>query len=210
LHRCRYCLHFDPRVLACEHPNILPVERVLDPDEIRDCPYFVYLPTRKARAKKSLLRLSLETWRVVVFLVICFGLLYVGLGKYITGGGGETVLEARLEEPGTVMMDETFDLVARIENKGKRAAKGITFRFGKETLGAVELMEVDPPLPPEAWKETKTEVAINIGGLPTGEAYLLRFTFRPLKTGRFPFRIVVFAENTRAPQSLKSYIYIKR
>jgi hypothetical protein len=210
LHRCRYCLHFDYRVLACEHPNILPVERIIDPDETRDCPYFVYLPTRKAKARKSFLRLSLGTWRAAIFLLICFGLLYIGMGRYLTGGSGEAILEARLEEPGTVMMDETFDLVARVENKGKKSAEGVSFRFGKDTLGAVELMEVDPPLPPQAWKATEAAVTVDIGRLPAGEAYLLRFTFRPLKAGRFPFSLVVFAKNAQTPQILKSYLYIER
>jgi hypothetical protein len=197
-------------VLACEHPNILPVERILDPDETRQCPYFVYRSTRGVKAKKVFLHLSLLFWQALVIALVCFGLIYLGLGKYLKGKSGDAILEANLEEPGTVMLDETFDLVARVENKGKKTAEQVTFRFGKDALTAVQLMEVDPPLPPEAWRESEKAVTINIGKVPAGEVHLLRFTLRPLKTGRFPLRLVVYAKNAQAPRILKSYIYIER
>jgi hypothetical protein len=150
LDRCRYCLHFDPRVLACEHPDILPVERILDPDEHRECPYFVYLPSRKLKPRKVFLQLSLEVWKTIMVALICFALLYVGLGKYFGRSGPGVVLVASMDEPGTVMSDETFDTVVRLENQGKKTAQHVTCRLGKEVLAIVELMGVDPP--PLEWK----------------------------------------------------------
>lgn len=140
--------------------------------------------------------------------LVCFGLLYFGLGKYRGAGNEQAVLEAKMEEPGTVMSDETFDIVARVENKGKQEAEHVTCRLGKETLEIVELMEVDPP--PRDWKESQGGYIVDVGSLPPGEVQLMRLTFRPLKLGRFPFKIVVFASNGDAPQTLKTYLTIEK
>jgi hypothetical protein len=37
----------------------------------------------------------------------------------------------------------------------------------------------------------------------------MRLTFRPLRRGRFPLKLVVYAENAEAPKILNTYLTVK-
>jgi hypothetical protein len=204
LHRCRYCRYFDTRSLACIHPEILPVERVIDPDEVRSCSYFDYAP-KTQKVLRNLFGLSLHVWWAIITSAAIFALLYIGLGNK-GPSAGEVELTLDIQEAGTVVQDEPFSLIVNIRNEGDQTAKGVTVRLGKQALQTFTLVGCDP-LEQEAG-ETQDSIYLNFGDISAGEARLINFTFQSQKIGQFTMRFLVFADNSNRPKAEETRVFI--
>jgi len=203
---CRYCVFFEPRSLACEHPEILEPERVVDADAPRECPYF-RLRLLAARRPGRLLGLSPSTWAAIAVLGMICSLLYMGMSRYAGGGVSREVdLQLQLQSAGTVIGDEPFDIIFSIYNPGRHRARHVTLLFAKESLQAAEVVSSDPPA--RGVRRSGNSLFLDYGELPAGGALLGRVTLRALRTGHFPLRVMLLAENARRPETAQTRLRI--
>ena len=75
LGKCRYCEHYDPRMLDCTHPGHRLDEPIVDADAVLNCPDFastLAAPRPGRRASWAVLRTAVLTTAAVSLLL--FGL----------------------------------------------------------------------------------------------------------------------------------------
>jgi len=198
--RCSRCTHFDLAHLACVHPEILEPERVVDPDEARECLHFHFRPLPK-EAPRFFAGVSLFAWSTLAVIAVIFTLLYIGLSSYTRVGPTETILQLRTQSVGTVVSGEPFDIIFGIYNRGGDPARRVTLYLGRDTLRFLELLETDPPALVE--DEEQGSFALDYGDLSAGHSVLGRLTFRGVRSGAFTLRITLSADNDPHPQTVE-------
>ncbi|NIM04692.1 MAG: hypothetical protein GTO55_02045 [Armatimonadetes bacterium] len=198
-------MHFDSLYLTCVHPEILQPERVVDPDESRECPHYKS-GLGAAKPSKTLVGVSIFTWTTILTVIVIFALLFIGLSRYTIVGPTETILQLRIYSVGTVVSDEPFDLIFGIYNRGKRPARHVTLHLGRRTLWVAELVDVDPPV--EEIYERGDSIFLDFGDLEAGESILGTLTFKALRTGEYPIKTTLSADNSARPQSAEKRVRI--
>lgn len=198
LRRCRYCAHLDQYHMVCSHLEVRETDRdIIEPDNLRHCPYFRFQPPSKATRK--LAGLSWLTWKAVVTLLVMGALAYIGMHQYYnTVGPGETLLQLRLQPLGTVEPDEPFDLAFAIYNQGKVLGRHVTLSLGQDAQAVAEVVSSDPPA--QQWGQQGTTLLLDYGELKAGNALMGRLTMRPVRRGNCHFQVIVSGENVPRPQ----------
>jgi hypothetical protein len=205
LRRCRYCVHFDLHHLACVHPETLWPERVVDPDEARECHNYKFRPLDTGRPR-TYAGMSALTWTLICILVITSVLLYIGIEKYTYVGPTETLLQLQLRAGGTVLGDEPFDLFFGVYNRGKNPAHRVILFLGPRTFEAMDLIDADP-LPLEVLQK-QGGLLLDYGDLGKGKSLLGRLTLRPVHSGHHMIKATISADNSARPQTVETYVRI--
>lgn len=204
---CRCCAHFEHQQMACLHPEIISDwERVRDPDEPRECPYYRFRP-RLLKGPRTIAGISAFTWGTVVIMLVVGALLYIGLSQYnVAVGPGQTTLQLKLESVGTITPDEPFELVFGVYNEGRSPAHNVTLHLGHDLLSFATLSGSDPPC--QERLETDNTLSLNFGELGEGGALLGRLTFVPSRAGTHTVKLMASAANCPRPQLAETRLRI--
>ena len=198
-HRCRYCVNFDPRI-ACLHPEVLEVERVIDPDVLCECLYFRLKPPA-GKPLRKFLGVTLSAWSTIIAVGVLFACIYLGLIGFTGASTPETGLKLRITEVGTVAADEPFEVTFGIYNDGETPARHITISLGSEALKTVEWLSSDPPA--VRVNQSEHRLDLDYGEINGKSALLGQLTFRPRKRGNCPISFLLFSQDAAAPQAVE-------
>jgi hypothetical protein len=125
LGKCRYCAHYDSRLLDCISPEKRDGLRIVDADEVLNCAEFASTlpaagpPRRKAR---SLARTAAAT--AALALAAMLGFIYLYRAKSVPVS--EMPLRVRATVPQVSFQDDGLDIRVLVVNGAEYAAEGVT------------------------------------------------------------------------------------
>lgn len=192
LGKCRYCHHYDPRQLDCIHPSRAPDERVLDADEVLNCPLFSSLLVSRPLHKRPFVGAT------AVGLVAGLGLM---LGLIFWFGPGKTPPQASLkvgvDVPPTAFQEQGLEVGVSVQNLAEKPAKDVRLVISGPGMSDFVCQYVNPP---EAFEESAPRyTSARIGDVEPGQTTSVLFRFACHRTGRIRLTAMVTAANVPLP-----------
>ena len=193
LAKCRYCRHYDARQADCMHPSRAPDERVLDADEMLNCPYFAstLVSGGPSRARPLFRTLGVA---LLAGLVMAFVLWRLAVGP--TPAAAAT-LKADVTAPTSAFQEEGLEITVNVINQADQPAREVLIRLAGPGMGALECQGVTPA---ECPVETGARhVLVLLGDLEPGQATAVSFRLAATHTGKQQLTTQVTAANVERP-----------
>jgi len=189
LGKCRYCLYYDPRQLDCVHPSRRTDERVLDADEVLNCPEFATCLTPGiAQAVAPFLRTA--AIGIAVGLALMFGLTRLAAPP---APPEEASLRTSVSAPVTVFREEELEIKVFVLNQSDQPAREVRVQLSGRDLRKLTCQDVDPP---DCFEEAIPQrVSALMGDLGPGEITAVTFRFTSESIGRLNLAAYVTAAN---------------
>jgi hypothetical protein len=203
LHCCRYCTHFDHRVLDCAHPDLVDIEHITDADDVRSCRYFSFNP--RITTAKTFLSLSISMWMSAIALIVLGGLLYIGLTRTSTGAP-LSALQLNVQPPGTIVREDPCDISFSIVNNSQATARNVMITVEATTLSALDYTQ-SQPVPRRVDRRGKS-MNLVFGDVAAGQTITGSISFTPKRTGTIPIGLMLSAENIDKPSLVNTQIQI--
>jgi len=177
--KCRYCQFYDSRIVDCTNINRPEHERIIDADEVMNCPEFasVLAPHQPRRAWYAVGR----TFAIATVLTLAAALAAI---HFVRGPKRVPLLlpvHVSISAPETVMQDEGLDVAATVFNPTDRPAQGVEILITGKGMAGLTCQYVRPP---EAFLEAgPRSVSATFGEVPAGEQTSILFHFLTKRTG---------------------------
>ncbi len=196
LGKCRYCKHFDLRILDCVNVNRRLDDHVTDPDEVRDCPDFVSRLTEggvvRARPTRAVIKGLVAVW---VLGLAGFGAFF--LVRAFTQETPATSLRVSADAPSSVLEDEVLSVTVLVANQGGATARDVRVTLTGRGMTNLICQAVTPE---ECyWESTPTTVIAALGDMETGTIQSVSYRFLPAKPCLVSLTARVTAANIRMP-----------
>jgi hypothetical protein len=195
LGKCRYCRYYDPRQLDCTHLARRTDERILDADEVLNCPDFeTTLAGRPPSRLVPILRTTLLS--AALGLGFMLGLIrLVGPRK----APPPAFLRTSVTAPATVFQEEGLEIKMFVRNEAEQPASDIRVYISGRSMRQLICQSVEPA---EAFEEATPQYACAwLGELGPGEIGTVSFRFSANVTGKLDLAARVTAANVSTPDT---------
>jgi hypothetical protein len=194
LGKCRYCKHYDRRLGDCTSLSRRTDDRVLDADEVLNCPDFSSGLVVGAGAAARRFRPRL-LWLVGVALLV--GAMAVSLLRGPPGEPAASVLRVAVDSPSSIVEDEVLEITVLVSNLSKQPAREVKVIISGKSVASLVCQYVTPE---EAFLEaTPKVVTAALGDMDPGAIQSVTFRFLPRRSGNFELTVVVSAANLDIP-----------
>ncbi len=195
LGKCRYCKHFDLRILDCTSGTLRSDEHVTDPDEVRDCPDFVSRLTggvSRARPTRAII-----TGIVLVWVMALAGVGVFLLLRAFTEETPTTSLHVSADAPSSVMQDEVLSVTVLVANQGGVTARDVMVTLTGRGMANLICQAVTPE---ECyWEATPKAASAALGDIEAGTIQSVSYRFLPAKPCLVSLTAHVTAANLQVP-----------
>jgi hypothetical protein len=199
LGKCRYCEHYDQRLLDCTNPGHREDERIVDADAVLNCPGFASTlagPRLGRRAPWAVLRTAVLTTAAV-------SLLLFGLVRFY-GGPGEApppvTLKTTAIAPLISFLDDGFDLSVLVQNEADHPARDVHITVLGSSMRHLTCQYMDPP---ECYAEGPARSACaQLGDIESGGTRSVLFHFTAAQAGELDLTAQVTAANLEGVERL--------
>jgi hypothetical protein len=196
LGKCRYCQHYDPRLLDCTSSARRTDDRIVDADAALNCPEFITLLDRGGYAGaipwRALLRTGLIALAGSAFLMLAL------LRSLIPASPPPpVVLEADVGVPSTAFQEDGFEVTVFVLNHADHAAEQVQVLLSGSSMPYLVCRGMDPP---EAFVDASPRSACALlGDLQPGDIRSVCFHFLAERPGEVRLVANVTATNLEAP-----------
>lgn len=196
LGKCRYCEHYDPRLLDCTHLARRTDEKIVDADAVLDCPEFSSLLARR-RLPYGGARAVLRTTLIAAVLVAsAFALKHL----LEPAEAPLVLLRVSARAPESCFQEDGFPVQVFVSNQTQDVAQNVRVFLSGSGLRTLTCQSVTPS---EAFlEETPTAVCAGMGNLRPGEIGTVEFHFVANQCGEVALTALVVADNLPAPTKL--------
>ena len=192
LGKCRYCEHYDPRMQDCTHPARESGVRVLDADEVLNCPEFSSTLVAGAPGRRRLLRV-LRTALVAIVGTLLLMLGAIRVYHRVTELPPPVLLRASVSAPAVSFQDDGFDVTVLVRNQAEHAARQVEVIISGRSMRHLTCDRVEPA---EAFLGGSGQsVRALVGDLQPREIGSLLFHFTAQETGEMDLAAHVIAAN---------------
>ena len=199
LGKCRYCHHYDARLLDCVHPAHPMEDRIVDADAELNCLEFDSILVTAGPAPRRLLAL-LRTALIAVAatLAVMFGVIRLHGG--LTRPLPPVLLRASVSTPPVSFQDSGLDVKVLVRNEADHPARDVEVRISGQSMLHLTCQYVRPS---EAFlNATRRSVSALLGDLEPGEIGSVVFHFVAAQPGELDMTAHVTAANMEGPQKL--------
>lgn len=185
-------MYYDFDVVDCTNIHLREQDRVLDADEVLDCPEFVSALTSAAARGVGRIRARTYLLAAALTLAAAWGAIHLGRGPRQTLA--PLPLHASVVAPEVAMKEEGLLVTATVVNTSERLAEGVEVRLTGKSMSCLTCQSVTPP---EAWSEAGPRgVTALLGDIPPGEDRVVSWQFSPSRTGEISLVASVTAANS--------------
>jgi hypothetical protein len=189
LRKCRYCSHFDRRILDCAHPLLRDGSHINDPDLDAACPQHASILRVGARGKAAALLSSPPVLTVLALAVV------LGIGGYSFGHyylPSNVVMAPRLTmtasaHPTPASVGQLLWITVDIANRGRVPAEHVTLYVHRSFIEHFAEVELSPI--PQGSSYTPQWEQLDFGRLGPGAGLTVRYSFEAKESGAFPLRL---------------------
>ena len=197
LSKCRYCQFYDARLMDCTHPARPEELRIVDPDEVLNCPDFTSTLV-VGTAKRRWLVPVLRTGVIAALVGIGAFLGVVRLYRAFTQPPPSVLLRASASAPAVSFLDAGFAVKILVLNEAEHPARDVQVFIRGPTVAHLVCQSVDPP---EAFVEASPQMVCGwLGDLAPGEIGSVEFQFVADEPGELQLVGQVTAANVPGPQ----------
>ncbi len=195
LGRCRYCKHYDPRLPDCTNPSRRTDDRVLDADDVLNCPDFSSTLVTGAEAGAASWLRPGTLWLAGVGLVALA--IAVSVARRPAGEPAPGPLRVAVESPASIMKDEGLDITVLVANRSEQPAREVKVIVSGKSVASLVFQYVTPE---EAFLEaTPKVVTAALGDMDASAIQSVAFRFLPSRAGNVVLTVVVTAANVDTP-----------
>ena len=199
LGKCRYCDHYDARLLDCTHLSHRLDDKIVDPDAVLTCVDFD--STLAAERKR---RPPLRLVRPGPLVALAAALAILGVVHFYRGATlppPPALLRATVSVPSVSFRDSGFDVKVLVRNDAERPARDVEVFVTGRSLRHLTCQYIQPP---EAFQETsRHSVSALLGDLQPGDIQWVLFHFIAARAGELDLTAHVTASNVPTPQKLQ-------
>lgn len=197
LGKCRYCEHYDARMLDCTHVARRTDEKIIDADAVLDCPEFSSLLARR-RLPSHAARAVLRTTLIAVVLIASA----LALKHLLEPAEAPPVLlRTSARAPKSCFQEDGFPVQVFVSNRTGDVAQNVRVFLSGSGLRILTCQSVTPS---EAFlEETDTAVCAGLGNLSPGEIRTVEFQFVANQCGEVALTALVVADNLPVPTKLE-------
>lgn len=187
--KCRYCNHFDMRIMDCTHEVLADRIHVSDPDLFTECPYHTYVPRRGAVVRPRTRFKSLALIGGVLIAGAVFFAIAYRAGRQPTS---KIVVLATTTEQMTV--GTTGQVRVTLLNRGRSVVRQISITLDRRFLSRFhyDFKLLSPP--PRAIRALRAMWYLEFGGLRPDESVSIVLPITGEKPGTHRLRYQVFSE----------------
>jgi hypothetical protein len=193
---CRYCQHYDPKMMDCTHPARPDWLRITDPSEALNCADFA-LAVSGAGGRvrpRHVIRTGAIAAVVALGAMVGAARLYQGLSQ----PGPSVPLRATVSAPDETTAEAGFPVTVLLLNEGEYPAEAVQVVIGGKSIRNLVCQGVEPP---ECFLEaTPRRACARIQRVEPGEIGSVTFYFTPRQPGEVKLVAQVTAENASAPE----------
>jgi len=202
LGKCRYCVHYDSRLLDCTHLARATNERVLDADEMLNCPQFGTRLPASAPARRILPLIR----TLVIGAAVGLGLMF-GLSRLVARKAPHsTPLRTSVSAPASLFGEEPLEIKVFVQNQADQPAEDVRVALAGRGMRSLTCQSVDPA---ECFEEaTPQRVTAYLGEIAPGDVGIVVFRLSTGSTGRFPINAVVTATTMEVPDQTQIEIEV--
>jgi len=194
--KCRYCHHFDPRLIECTcveriTSDIRVGSSIADPDTPINCPY--YVTSRKYEVKALLLQqhrqaiISLAI-AALFLMIMAFGMNLVVSRQSASITEGALSLQAAV--PDQIDMTQSLNVTLNIISLPTGGSEDVTMRLDKDSLATFRWIGSEPP--PVRIEPTKKFIYFHYGPMPASQTQQIVWTLAPERVGNYKFHLALF------------------
>jgi hypothetical protein len=201
LGKCRYCRHYDPRMMDCTHLSRRTDERIVDADAVLDCPDFSSLLVTAGLPSffhRPLVRTTL------LGLVLAVPVL-LGLLRLLTPPPPPPPAAIKVSARATPasFLEDGFDVTVFVHNQADHPATEVRVFVSGRSMSHLICQYVDPP---ETFEDASPRAtSAFLGDLQPGQIKSVQFHFRSTRASELALVTHVTAANldvlTRVPLS---------
>jgi len=193
LGKCRYCQHFDLRLLECSHPFRRTDERVLDADEVLNCPEFTTLLAGRLPPTGP------HVARTIIVAVVLAAAVLLLAARLLRPRElpPPAALRVSVSNPESSFREDRLEFKVLVLNQSNRPARDVRVYLTGSSMKDLLCEYVDPP---ESFEEATPQRACAwLGPLEPGQIGTILFRFRPNCTGTLHLAAFVTASNLEVP-----------
>lgn len=198
LGKCRYCQHYDSRLLDCTNPSREPGDHLLDADAVLNCPEF-----ESTLAASPLPRLPWALLRTAVCTAAVALLIMYGMVRFYQRPARPlppVLLKASISTPGVSFRESGFDVTVLVQNKTDDPARDVQVSIRGPSISHLTCQEMRPP---DAYMESApTSVCAWLGDIPPGEIRSVTLHFLATRAGELDLNAYITAANLDAVQKI--------
>jgi len=203
LGKCRYCIHYDSRLLDCTHLARATDDRILDADEALNCPQFeTRLPSRApARRVLPLVR------TLVIGAAVGLGLM-LGLSRLVALRAlHSTPLRTSVSAPASMFSEDPLEIKVFVLNQADQPAQDVRVALAGRGMRSLTCQAVDPA---ECFEEaTPQRVSAYLGEIAPGDIGAVAFRLSANRTAaKLPITALVTAATLEVPDQTQIEIEI--
>lgn len=198
LGKCRYCEHYDPRLLDCTSVTRRSDDKILDADAALNCAEFSSLLVTAGPAGWVNWR---RLWKTAALAIVVVGVC-LGLRWYQTPRAAPPVLlKTSLRVPASSFQDEGFNVTVLVRNQADQPARRVEVLISGRSMTHLTCQWVDPS---EAFMEASPKsVRTLLGDLEPGEIRSVQLHFSAREPGELDLTAHVTAANVEAPTRVR-------
>lgn len=192
---CRYCAHYDARLMDCVHPARPDWLRIVDATESLNCPDFTSILTGAA--------VHSRVWRVLrtaTITAVLAGLGFLGVVRgyeAVIAPAPPVLLRASVSVPTEASRSTGFDVRIFVRNEADRPAEDVQVLLTGPAMRDIACDWVEPP---EAFVEaTPKTVCAWLGNLEPGAIGTVQFHFTATDACQVKLTAQVVAANVEGP-----------
>jgi hypothetical protein len=201
LGKCRYCRHYDFRIGDCVNTARRSDDRVLDADEMLNCPEFSSVLTERAAGAAGWKPAPRRLWVVVAAVVlsaVAAAVVIRALG--LAPEAKWASVRAGVEAPESVIQDEGLTITVAVVNEGKEAVRDLRVIVAGRSLPWLVCQYVTPE---EFFLDASPKaVSAALGDLAPGEIRTVGFRFLANRAGDVQLAAHVTGANLETPTTL--------
>jgi hypothetical protein len=202
LRKCRYCIHYDSRLLDCTHVSRATDDRILDADEVLNCPQFGTRLPSSAPARRVLPIIRTVAIGAVVGLGLMFGLSRLVAPKT----PGSTRLQTSVSAPTSMFREDPLEIKVFVHNQADQPAKDVRVALVGRGMRNLTCLAVDPA---ECFEEaTPQRVSAYLGEIAPGDIGTVLFRLSAGSTGKLPIAALVTAATLEVPDQTQMEIVV--